>query len=207
MRGGGGKGGTVGEPVLRGAAIQNHRRCARPGADRIGRARCGRRISRRKAGRVALCGDDAPHRAGVDRRPRAGRTCVGCQTHEGRTGRCRSAREERRHRQRRRRRAGRVPPDAPVPVVFCRPTSGNARRGLRSDDDPSRREEELLSIVPRDSNVPFDMRRIITLVMDRGSFFEVGATVRAESDLRLSRASPGKASACSRTTADITQGR
>jgi acetyl-CoA carboxylase carboxyltransferase component len=45
-----------------------------------------------------------------------------------------------------------------------------------SDDDPSRREEELLSIVPRDSNAPFDMRRIVALVMDKDSFFEVGAT-------------------------------
>ena len=47
---------------------------------------------------------------------------------------------------------------------------------IANDDDPSRREEELLSIVPRDSNAPFNMRRIIALVMDRGSFFEIGAT-------------------------------
>ena len=47
---------------------------------------------------------------------------------------------------------------------------------IANDDDPSRREEELLSIVPRDSNAPFNMRRIIVLVMDRGSFFEIGAT-------------------------------
>ena len=44
------------------------------------------------------------------------------------------------------------------------------------DDDPSRAEEELLSIVPRDSNAPFDMRRIVELVMDQDSFFEMGRT-------------------------------
>ncbi len=44
---------------------------------------------------------------------------------------------------------------------------------LPIEDDPQRREEELLTIVPRDSNAPFDMRRIIELVVDRGSFFEM----------------------------------
>jgi len=47
---------------------------------------------------------------------------------------------------------------------------------IACDDNPERADEELLSIVPRDSNAPFDMRRIIALVMDRGSFFEIGAT-------------------------------
>ena len=47
---------------------------------------------------------------------------------------------------------------------------------VHCDDDPARREEELLSIVPRDSNAPFDMRRIVELVVDKHSFFEIGAT-------------------------------
>lgn len=47
---------------------------------------------------------------------------------------------------------------------------------IACDDDPARAEQALLSIVPRDANAPFDMRRIIALVMDRGSFFEIGAT-------------------------------
>lgn len=42
------------------------------------------------------------------------------------------------------------------------------------NDDPARREEELLSIVPRDRRKPYDMRRIIGLVIDAGSFFEIG---------------------------------
>jgi len=45
-----------------------------------------------------------------------------------------------------------------------------------SDDDTARMEEELLAIVPRDSNAAFDMRRIVRHVVDRGSFFEMGAT-------------------------------
>jgi acetyl-CoA carboxylase carboxyltransferase component len=45
-----------------------------------------------------------------------------------------------------------------------------------SDDDVARIEEELLAVVPRDSNAPFEMRRIVRLVVDRGSFFEMGAT-------------------------------
>ncbi len=44
-----------------------------------------------------------------------------------------------------------------------------------SDDPPDRREEELLSIVPRDRRKTYDMRRVLALVLDRGSFFEMGA--------------------------------
>ena len=40
-------------------------------------------------------------------------------------------------------------------------------------DPVDRCEEELLDIVPRDSNAPFDMRRIIELIVDHGSFFEM----------------------------------
>jgi acetyl-CoA carboxylase carboxyltransferase component len=41
-------------------------------------------------------------------------------------------------------------------------------------DDPERREEELLSIVPRDRRRPHDVRRILALVMDADSVFELG---------------------------------
>jgi len=43
-------------------------------------------------------------------------------------------------------------------------------------DDPERMEEELLHAVPRDSNAAFDMRAIVEMVMDKDSFFEMGAT-------------------------------
>jgi acetyl-CoA carboxylase carboxyltransferase component len=39
-------------------------------------------------------------------------------------------------------------------------------------DDPERADDELISIVPRDGRIPFDMREIITRIMDRDSFFE-----------------------------------
>src|SRR4051795_9170994 len=40
---------------------------------------------------------------------------------------------------------------------------------------PDRREEELLSIVPRDRRTTYKMRRILEAVLDRGSIFEIGA--------------------------------
>jgi acetyl-CoA carboxylase carboxyltransferase component len=42
-----------------------------------------------------------------------------------------------------------------------------------SDDPPDRREEELLSIVPRNRKTPYDMRRVVELVVDTGSVFEL----------------------------------
>ncbi len=40
-------------------------------------------------------------------------------------------------------------------------------------DDPNRREAELLEIVPFDMKKAFDMRRIISLIVDNGKFFEI----------------------------------
>jgi acetyl-CoA carboxylase carboxyltransferase component len=42
-------------------------------------------------------------------------------------------------------------------------------------DPASRREEELLSIVPRDPRRAYKMRRVLEEVLDRGSVFELGA--------------------------------
>ena len=47
-----------------------------------------------------------------------------------------------------------------------------AARGA-CDDPPERREEELLSIVPRNRRRPFDVLRVVELVVDRGSFFPI----------------------------------
>ena len=44
---------------------------------------------------------------------------------------------------------------------------------LRTSDDPGRTDEELLSIVPVISTQPYDMRQIITRVVDDGDFMEV----------------------------------
>ncbi|MDX6659174.1 MAG: hypothetical protein QOH62_3967, partial [Solirubrobacteraceae bacterium] len=45
---------------------------------------------------------------------------------------------------------------------------------VASIDPADRREEELLSIVPRDDRKTYKMRRVLELVFDRGSVFEVG---------------------------------
>lgn len=41
-------------------------------------------------------------------------------------------------------------------------------------DDPERREQELLSLIPRNRRRPYDARKLIALVVDRDSFFEIG---------------------------------
>lgn len=42
-------------------------------------------------------------------------------------------------------------------------------------DDPKRKEEALLSLVPNDGRTPYKPRRIIEAVVDKGSFFEIGS--------------------------------
>jgi acetyl-CoA carboxylase carboxyltransferase component len=43
----------------------------------------------------------------------------------------------------------------------------------QSDDDPARREEQLISLVPRNTRRVYDVHKLLDLVMDRGSFFEI----------------------------------
>ena len=43
------------------------------------------------------------------------------------------------------------------------------------DDPVDRMDQDLLTIVPRDSNAGFEMRSIIEMVVDKGSFFETAA--------------------------------
>ncbi|MBT2326886.1 propionyl-CoA carboxylase [Variovorax paradoxus] len=45
-----------------------------------------------------------------------------------------------------------------------------------SGDAPSRREEELATIVPRDRRKPYNMRRLLQLVVDKDSVFEIQPT-------------------------------
>ena len=44
---------------------------------------------------------------------------------------------------------------------------------IDSGDDPNRRDEELLKIVPPNPRTPFDMHQVILRVFDRNSFFEL----------------------------------
>ena len=46
---------------------------------------------------------------------------------------------------------------------------------LETTDPPARREEELVRIIPKNKRRPYSVRRILTLVLDEGSFFEMGA--------------------------------
>jgi acetyl-CoA carboxylase carboxyltransferase component len=45
---------------------------------------------------------------------------------------------------------------------------------LEPEDDPERREEALLSFIPRDRRKTYDVRKLLGLVLDRESFFEIG---------------------------------
>jgi len=45
---------------------------------------------------------------------------------------------------------------------------------VKSKDSPTRREEKLLSIVPRDKSKAYNMRKILNAVLDKGSVFEMG---------------------------------
>lgn len=45
---------------------------------------------------------------------------------------------------------------------------------LPSEDDPNRREEELLSIVPKNRRQIYDPKKILQAVLDHDSFFEIG---------------------------------
>ncbi len=45
---------------------------------------------------------------------------------------------------------------------------------LDGDDPPDRREEALLSLIPRDRRKVYDARRLVDLVLDRDSFLELG---------------------------------
>lgn len=42
------------------------------------------------------------------------------------------------------------------------------------NDDPARREESLISIVPKDGKTPYKPRKIVEAAADQGSFFEIG---------------------------------
>lgn len=45
---------------------------------------------------------------------------------------------------------------------------------ITTDDDPDRRENELISLIPRDRRKVYEMRKILALVLDIESFFEIG---------------------------------
>jgi acetyl-CoA carboxylase carboxyltransferase component len=58
---------------------------------------------------------------------------------------------------------------------------------LACDDDRSRQEQELLSIVPRNRRRTYSMRRVIECVVDRDSFFEMTAAYGPSQIIGLAR--------------------
>ena len=57
-----------------------------------------------------------------------------------------------------------------------------------STDDPAdRRDEELLTLIPRKRTTTFDVRRSIDLLVDQGSFFEIGALWGTDQVVGLAR--------------------
>ncbi|KAK5625461.1 hypothetical protein RRF57_001177 [Xylaria bambusicola] len=61
-------------------------------------------------------------------------------------------------------------------VLSCLPNSGfSAPPVIKSGDTPDRREDALRNLIPRRKERMYDPRRLITLVVDNSSFFEIGA--------------------------------
>lgn len=58
-------------------------------------------------------------------------------------------------------------------LSYLPPNVWTAPKRVETGDPPDRKEEELLSIIPRNRRRAYDVRRILDLVLDRGSFFEL----------------------------------
>ena len=59
-------------------------------------------------------------------------------------------------------------------LSYLPPSVHHLPERVQPADDPKRKEETLLSIVPKDGRTPYKPRRIIEAVVDKGSFFEIG---------------------------------
>lgn len=60
-------------------------------------------------------------------------------------------------------------------LSYLPPSVHHLPERVQPADDPKRKEESLLSIVPEDGRTPYKPRRIIEAVVDKGSFFEIGS--------------------------------
>ena len=58
---------------------------------------------------------------------------------------------------------------------------------VASTDPVNRREEELIRIVPRDPRKPYSMKRVIEMIVDRGSMFEIQGTYGRSAITSLAR--------------------
>lgn len=60
-------------------------------------------------------------------------------------------------------------------LSYLPPSVHHLPERVQPADDPKRKEESLLSIVPEDGRTPYKPRRIIEAVVDKDSFFEIGS--------------------------------
>ncbi|MDY7035282.1 MAG: carboxyl transferase domain-containing protein, partial [Thermodesulfobacteriota bacterium] len=58
-------------------------------------------------------------------------------------------------------------------LEFLPPSNMERSPVVDTGDDPERREEDLLELVPTNSKKPFNMHKLISLVVDNGRFFEI----------------------------------
>ena len=126
----------------------------------------------------------------------------GAMTHNTKSGVAHFAADER----------GAVPGGRALPDVLpARSTTWRCRRGWSPTTTPIAMDEALDTIVPDDPHKPYDMRDVISLIVDDGEFFEVHAALRAEHRRRLrpprrlsgrgsSATSRGTSPACSTST-------
>ncbi|KJS24169.1 MAG: methylmalonyl-CoA carboxyltransferase [Hyphomonadaceae bacterium BRH_c29] len=59
-------------------------------------------------------------------------------------------------------------------LSYLPPSVHDLPERVQPGDDPKRREESLISIVPADGKTPYKPRKIVEATVDRGSFFEIG---------------------------------
>lgn len=59
-------------------------------------------------------------------------------------------------------------------LSYLPPSVHHLSERLQPTDDPKRKEESLISLVPRDGRTPYKPRKIIEAAVDKGSFFEIG---------------------------------
>ena len=155
---------------------------------RGGGARARRRARRRPGRRLALLRDRARHRAALRRRPAGGGGGHGRVARQGGAGRRAHADARRAPSTTRRTTRTTRSPSCARFLSYLPDNVWEAPPVAAPTDPPDRREEELLSIVPRDPRTPYKMRRILEAVLDRGSLFELGAALRPLADHRAGAA-------------------
>ena len=59
-------------------------------------------------------------------------------------------------------------------LSYLPPSVHHLSERIQPTDDPKRKEENLISLVPKDGRTPYKPRKIIEAAVDKGSFFEIG---------------------------------